>query len=63
MFHKSRSANGGKDRCWHFSDKARSLIDFRFRWKSGRAADIAPVTGFDPSRTSGTLNSIARPII
>jgi hypothetical protein len=33
---------------FHFSDKARSLINFRLRWKSDRAADIAPVIGFGP---------------
>jgi hypothetical protein len=32
---------------WHFCDIARSRVDFRFRWKSGRAADIAAVTEFD----------------
>jgi hypothetical protein len=27
---------------WHIRDIARSQIDFRFRWKNGHAADIAP---------------------
>src|SRR5215472_16873892 len=27
-------------RLWHFCDIARLRMDFRFRWKSGRAADI-----------------------
>ena len=26
---------------WHFGDIARSQIDFRFRWKSGRAGAVA----------------------
>src|SRR5262245_37964660 len=36
----------------HFCDIARSQIDFRFRWKSGRAADITAMTEFDPNRQS-----------
>src|SRR5262245_27603474 len=32
---------------WHIRDIARSQIDFRFRWKSGRAADITAMTEFD----------------
>ena len=32
------------DRLWHFCDIARSRIDFRFRWKSGHAADISAMT-------------------
>src|SRR5262245_37013141 len=35
--------------CWHFCDIARSQIDFRFRWKSGRAADIAAMSEFGPA--------------
>src|SRR5262249_57492858 len=27
-------------RLWHFCDIAKLRMDFRFRWKSGRAADI-----------------------
>jgi hypothetical protein len=30
------------------ADVARPPIDFRFRWKSGRAADINSKTGFHP---------------
>src|SRR5262245_53709727 len=37
---------------WHFGDIARSQIDFRFPWKSGRAADITAITEFDPNRQS-----------
>src|SRR5262249_35849021 len=33
---------------WHFCDTARLWMDFRFRWKSGRAADIAAMTQIDP---------------
>src|SRR5262245_12367729 len=29
---------------WHFCDIARSPIEFRFRWGSGRAADITAMT-------------------
>jgi|SRR5262249_45536479 len=36
---------------WHFGDIARSQIDFRFRWKSGRAADITAMTESDPELT------------
>jgi hypothetical protein len=32
---------------WHFGDIATSQVDFRFRWKSGHAADITPMTEFD----------------
>jgi hypothetical protein len=32
----------------HECDIARSRMDFRFRGKSGRAADITGTTGFDP---------------
>ena len=38
---------------WHFGDIARSQIDFRFRWKSGRAADITAISEFDPNVWSG----------
>jgi hypothetical protein len=40
--------NGFDVACWHFCDKARSLINFGFGWKSGREADIAPVAGIGP---------------
>src|SRR5262245_9702291 len=33
---------------WHIRDIARSQIEVRFRCKSGRAADITAMTGFDP---------------
>ena len=33
---------------WQFCDIARSQIDFRFLWKSGRAADITAMTEYDP---------------
>jgi hypothetical protein len=43
LLHRHGDAIGG---CivgfWHFRDIARSQIDFRFRWKNGHAADIAP---------------------
>src|SRR6266478_6892757 len=31
---------------WHFSDIARSRMNFRFRWKSARVADITGTTEF-----------------
>jgi hypothetical protein len=34
-------------------EMARSRMDFRFRGKSGHAADVAAMTEFDPSRTLG----------
>jgi hypothetical protein len=40
-------------RSWRLCDIARSRIDFRFRGKSGRAADITGMTEFDPSVWSG----------
>ena len=33
------------------ADLARPPIDFRFRWKSGRAANITSKAGFDPTAT------------
>jgi hypothetical protein len=36
-------------RSWHFRDIARSPMDFRFRRKSGRAADITVMTELTPS--------------
>jgi hypothetical protein len=33
------------------ADVVRLPIDFRFRWKSGGAADITSKTGLDPSAT------------
>jgi hypothetical protein len=42
---------GGDLADWHFRDIARSQIDFRFGWKNGHAADIAPRPGFDPNRS------------
>ena len=36
------------DRLWDFRDIATSWIDFRFRGKNGRAADITGTTEFDP---------------
>jgi hypothetical protein len=38
-------------RLWHFSDIARSRMDFRFGCKSSHAADITAMTEFDPNRT------------
>jgi hypothetical protein len=38
-------------RKWHIRDIARSQIEVRFRCKSGHAADITAMTGFDPERT------------
>jgi hypothetical protein len=35
-------------RLWHIRDIASSRVDFRFRGKSGRAADITGTTEFDP---------------
>ena len=47
-----RQSNSVPDfRLWHFCDIARLQIDFRFRWKSDRAADITAMTEFDPKRT------------
>jgi hypothetical protein len=37
--------------CWHACDIERSRMDFRFRWKSGRAAEITGTTEFNPKRT------------
>jgi len=34
-------------RVWHVRDIARSRMDFRFRWKSGRAADITAMNVID----------------
>ena len=31
IFHKSRSANGGKDRCWHFSAVPTAPSNVRFQ--------------------------------
>jgi len=42
---------GAYDAFWPFSDIARSPMDFRFRWKSGRAADMAVMAEFDPNPT------------
>jgi hypothetical protein len=39
-------------------DIARSRMDFRFRWKSGRAADITSKTGFGPIPVSRRIRSI-----
>src|SRR5215472_6965266 len=39
------------DRYWHSCDIARSRMDFRFLRKSGRAADIASMTEFDPDQS------------
>jgi hypothetical protein len=33
---------------WRFWDMARLRMDFRFRWKSGRVADITAMTEVDP---------------
>jgi hypothetical protein len=35
----------------HLRDIPRSRMDFRFRWKSGHAADITAMTDFDPKPT------------
>src|SRR6266511_6297592 len=43
---------------WHECDLARTRIDFRFRGKSGRAADITGTTEFDPHRSFGSIHSI-----
>jgi hypothetical protein len=36
---------------WHISDIARQQVEVRFRCKSGHAADITAMTGFDPDVT------------
>ncbi len=41
----------------HLCDIAISPMDFRFRGKSGRAADITGTTEFDPKRSSGGSQS------
>src|SRR5262245_10699181 len=41
----------------HFCDIARSQIDFRFRGKSGRAADITAMTEYDPLLPSAIQSS------
>jgi hypothetical protein len=38
-------------RLWHICDIQRSRMDFRFRGKSGRAADITAMTELDPEPT------------
>ena len=40
---------------WHLCDIARSRMDFRFRGKSGHAADIGAMSEFDPNRTYSQL--------
>ena len=45
-------------RSWRLCDIARSRIDFRFRGKSGRAADITGMTEFDQLR-HGRLKTFA----
>jgi hypothetical protein len=32
-------------------------MDFRFRWKSGLATDIAAVTEFDPQAVFGSIHA------
>src|SRR5215470_6472962 len=44
---------------WHFCDIARLRMGFRFRWKSGRAADITLTTEFGPKRSSGAFTRFA----
>jgi hypothetical protein len=44
-------------RFWHLCDIARSRTDFRFRWKSGHAADITGKTDFDPEQSLPGLKS------
>ena len=39
---------------WHIRDIARPQIEVRFRCKSGHAADITAMTGFDPDWTSAS---------
>jgi hypothetical protein len=41
----------GMSEVWHFCDIARSRMNFRFRRKSGRAADTTGMTEFDPTRS------------
>ena len=41
-----------------FRDIARPRMDFRFRWKSGRAADITSKTGFDPTTDLGPADRL-----
>src|SRR6516162_8280795 len=43
-----RAAAVHQCRSWHVCDIARWRMDVRFRWKSGRAVDIAAMTEFDP---------------
>jgi hypothetical protein len=42
---------GGDVADWHIGDIARSQIEVRFQCKSGHAADITAMTGFDPKRS------------
>src|SRR5215470_16618533 len=44
---------------WHFCDIARLRMGFRFRWKSGRAADITLTTECGPKRSSGAFTRFA----
>src|SRR5262249_12297275 len=46
-----RSAHDEVGSC-RVCDIARLRMDFRFRWKSSRAADITPMAEVDPKRTS-----------
>jgi hypothetical protein len=40
--------NAANGRFWHVCDIARLPVDFRFRGKSGLAADITSMTEFGP---------------
>jgi hypothetical protein len=46
---------------WHFRDIIRSKKDFRFRGKSGRAADITPKAEVDPKRTLSLMPDLVLP--
>jgi hypothetical protein len=41
---------------WHLCDIARSRMDFRFRWKGSRAADITAMTEFGAQAVFGSIH-------
>jgi hypothetical protein len=43
-------------RVWHLRDIAGSRVDFRFRWKSGLAADITAMTEFGVQAVFGSIH-------
>jgi hypothetical protein len=54
-FHKSRSANGGKDRCWHFSAVPTALSNVGYLGWTGRHMLKASSSHFGPTRDMGVV--------